>query len=123
MNSKIKFKQIEHEESNAVISLEDGTTFKISKLMKNLNDFFINSVLYELSEKLNQIGLGTPPNYKGGWNNSIDAEILEPKSEKWKKGKVRMRVVLEFCPDEPEIIQNNPVQNNSLDDIRHSISS
>ena len=37
-----------------------------------------------------------------GWNNSVEAEVLEPESGKWRTGKMRMRVILEFCPDEPE---------------------
>ena len=54
---------------------------------------------------------------------SFDAEILEPKSGEWKKGKMRMRVILEFCPDEPEVMNDRTQQNgNSLDDIRQTIS-
>ena len=127
MNPEINFKQLEHEDSNAVVSFDNGTTFKVSKLMENLNNFFVNSVLWKLSERLSKVGLGSPPNHNGNWNKSVDAEILEPESGEWKKGKVRMRVVLEFCPDEPEEIKddkgNNVQQNhNSLDDIRQTIS-
>lgn len=58
------------------------------------------------------------------WNQyGVEAEILDPESGGWKKGKVRMRVVLEFCPDEPEEIAiNNNSENNSLNDIRKTIS-
>lgn len=59
MNSEIIFQQIEHKESNAVISFSNGTTFKVSKFMENLNTFFSQSILRELSEKLKQAGLGT----------------------------------------------------------------
>ncbi|HEY9771776.1 MAG TPA: KGK domain-containing protein [Coleofasciculaceae cyanobacterium] len=80
-------------------------------------------MLNELSEKLKQAGLGTPPHY-GTWHQGVEAEVLTPQSGEWKKGKVRMRVILEFCPDEPEEIKNDNVlqNNNSLDDIRQSIS-
>ncbi len=86
-------------------------------------DFFSQSVLSNLPKCLTETGLGTPPSHKGhccSWNNSVDAEILEPESGKWKKGKIRMRVILEFCPDEPQEINNNILQqdSNSLDDIR-----
>jgi KGK domain len=42
----------------------------------------------------------------------------------WKKGKVRMRVILEFCPNELEKTKVDNVQqnSNSLDDIRQTIS-
>lgn len=124
MKPETNFQHLEHENSNTVVSFENGTTFKISKLMEKLNNFFKQSVLDKLSEKLNQVVLGTPPNYKGEWSNSVDAEILEPQSGEWKKGKVRMRVILEFCPDEPEVIKDNNLHqnHNSLDDIRETIS-
>lgn len=123
MNAENNFQHFEHEESKAVISFDNGTTFKISKFMEKLNKFFIESVLYDLSAKLNKINLGTPPNHQGNWNQGVDAEILEPKSGEWKKGKMRMRVILEFCPDEPEVNNDTVQQNgNSLDDIRQTIS-
>ena len=122
MNTDNNFQHFEHKDSNAVISFSNETTFKVSKLMEKLNIFFIKSILNELPEKLNKAGLGSPPNYGGTLNKSVDAEILEPKSGEWKKGKVRMRVVLEFCPDEPEEIKDNSTgQVNSLDDIRQAI--
>ena len=42
MNSQNNFKQIEHEDSQSVISFDNGTTFKISNLMNKINDFFHN---------------------------------------------------------------------------------
>ena len=124
MNSEVNFKQIEHEDSNAVVSFDNRTTFKINKFMERLNGFFAQFVLNNLSEKLKQAGLGTPPGYGGNWNKSVKAEILEPQSGEWKKGRLRMRVVLEFCPDEPEVIENNVSEQNgnSLDDIRQTIT-
>ena len=124
MNSEINFQQIEHEKSNAVVSFNNGTTFKISNFMEKLNSFFIQSVLNNLSEQLKQAGLGTPPTHREEWNKNVDAEFLEPKSGEWKKGKVRMRVILEFCPDEPEETKENNMEqtNNSLDDIRQTIT-
>ena len=123
MESQIKFRQIKYEDSQAVISFNNGATFKIDKLMEKINLFFRCNFLCNLSSQLKQDGLGTPPDYQQQWNNSVEAEILEPKSGEWKKGKIRMRVLLEFCPDEPEEIANDGLQgNNSLDDIRQTIS-
>lgn len=125
MNEQMKFQHLEHENSNAVVSFKNGTTFKISNFMEQLNNFFRNSVLNNLSEQLKQAGLGTSPAYRGDfWNNSVDAEILEPQSGVWQKGKLRMRVILEFCPDEPEEIKIDNTQENSssLDDIRQTLS-
>ena len=124
MNTENNFQHLEHEDSNAVVSFSNGTTFKVSMLMEKINSFFVQSILNELPERLKQAGLGTPPSrYHGGnFKSSVNVEILEPKSGEWKKGKVRMRVVLEFCPDEPEEIKDGSTgQVNSLDDIRQTI--
>ena len=122
VNTENNFKYLEYKDSNAVISFDNGTTFKISKFMEHLNILFKCSVLSNLTASFSQIGLGSPPNRRDSWNKSVDAEILEPQSGAWKKGKVRMRVILEFCPDEPEEIKDNASQNgNSLDDIRQTI--
>ncbi|BAZ44132.1 hypothetical protein NIES4102_11380 [Chondrocystis sp. NIES-4102] len=119
MNYPINFKHLEHEDSNAVVSFENGTTFRISNFMAQLNRFFTQSVISDISNKLKEVGLGTAPHYGDKWNqNGINAEILEPKSATWQKGKVRIRVILEFCPDEPEDIKKD----NSLDDIRQGLS-
>ena len=122
MNPENKFQQIEHENSNAVISFTNKTAFKINNLMETINSFFSHFVLSDLSKKLQQTNLGTPPNHGGSWMNGVDAEILEPQSGKWQKGKIRMKVILEFCPDEIEEVNNVPDNNNSLDDIRQTIT-
>ena len=121
MNTENNFRYIEHEDSNGVVSFDNGTTFKVNKIMESINNFFQQSVLNGLSEKLKQVGLGSTPN-KGYFSSGVNAEILEPKSGEWKKGKVRMRVILEFCPDEPEVVKEDSIQRiNSLDDIRQTI--
>ena len=124
MNSENKFQILEHEESNAVVSFDNGTTFKINKLMEYINRIFVNSVLGNLQEQLKQAGLGTPPAYGGNWNKAVEAEILKPQLGEWKKGKVRMRVILEFCPDEPEETKDSNLHQNvnSLDDIRQTMT-
>ena len=123
MNTENNFQHFEHKDSNAVVSFSNETTYRVSKLMEQLNIFFRESVLNNLGERLHKINLGTPSYNKSHvWNiHGVEAEVLEPKSGEWKKGKVRMRVVLEFCPDEPEEIKDSIQQVNSLDDIRQTI--
>ena len=121
MNAENNFQQLEHEDSKAVISFDNGITFKISKFMEHLSYVFDNNALSKFSGRLNDAGLGVVRNYGSKWNKGVETEILEPQSGEWKKGKVRMRVILEFCSDEPE--DNNSTQNNnSLDDIRQTIT-
>ena len=126
MNSANKFQALEHEESNAVISFRNETTFKVSKFMETINRFFQQLILSKLSEQLRQTDLGSPINPRHSWNNSsgMKVEILEPQSGEWKKGKVRMRVILEFCPNEPEEIEDSDLHKkvNSLDDIRQTMT-
>ncbi|MBW4576334.1 MAG: KGK family protein [Aphanothece sp. CMT-3BRIN-NPC111] len=62
------------------------------------------------------------------FSEGINGEILSPNKE-WKNGKVRIKVTLEFCPDEPDV-EETPVSNNleisepesPLDDIRKMIN-
>ena len=126
MKSQNNFKHIEHKDCMSVISFNTGATFRISNFMEQINRLFRESVLNNLQENLKQINLGIPPFHKTDVYNihGVDAEILEPESGKWKKGRIRMRVILEFCPDEPEEIKNDILQpdSNSLDDIRRTIS-
>lgn len=63
------------------------------------------------------------------FGEGVDCEMLRLGAKGWQKGKVRIRVSLEFCPDEPEVPKtpesNKPeiAQSESpLDDIRRMIN-
>ncbi|VEP16627.1 conserved hypothetical protein [Hyella patelloides LEGE 07179] len=133
MENKKTFEVLDHEniQANSVVSFPQGRTFKIGQLLERVNFFFRQLTIPELPERFSKEGLSKLPIYattKGfaleDWNTKgVEAEILDLESGGWKKGKVRMRVVLEFCPDELETIEtNNHLENNSLDDIRKTIS-
>ena len=47
----------------------------------------------------------------------LDCEILKLGESSWKKGKVRVKMTIEFCPDEPEL----PVYQSPLDEIYREI--
>ncbi|WP_052055895.1 KGK domain-containing protein [Myxosarcina sp. GI1] len=116
-----RFELLEHEDvySDSVICFENETTFKISKLLEKLNNLLINLILNGLPDILLKTGLGKPPHYGSNWNKGVKAEILEAKTGEWKKGKVRLRVVLEFCPDELEEPEKLSLES-PLDDIRQN---
>lgn len=126
MEDNKKFDILNHtqNQSNTVVSFPDGQTFKIGVLLDNINELFPNSALSKISDGLAEKGLGKLPNWNAHYWNSrgVEAEILNPKSSGWKKGKVRLRVVLEFCLDEPEDTTTDNLDNNSLDEIRKTIS-
>jgi hypothetical protein len=67
--------------------------------------------------------------YDNWFGDGIDCEILRLGAERWKKGKVRMklRVSIEFCPDEPEVEETAPSNEipqpeSPLDDIRQMMN-
>ena len=130
MENKKVFQLLDHEtdRGNSVISFPEGKTFKIGQILEKVNILFQQLTLSKLSENLQKKGFSVLPIHGGSWStqhwnkHGVEAEILDPKSGGWKKGKVRMRVVLEFCPDEPEEIAIDNSENNSLNDIRKTIS-
>lgn len=83
----------------------------------------------QLTTKIKQLS----QRYSGGnaeliekwFEEGVSCEVLRFDSKAWQKGKVRIKVILEFCPDEPEIVettQSKETENNQpespLDDIR-----
>lgn len=63
------------------------------------------------------------------FEEGITCEVLKFDSNAWQKGKVRIKVTLEFCPDEPEIeeiTQGSDLEINQaespLDDIRRMMN-
>ena len=127
MENKNTFQLLDHEtdRANSVVSFPQGQTLKIGIFFKRFNLLFRDLALLQLSEKLSEEGFSKLPIFRNAsnWNESgVKAEILDPKSGGWKKGKIRMRVVLEFCPDESEEIAIDDSENNSLNDIRKTIS-
>lgn len=133
MENQKAFQLLDHETScaNSVISFPEGKIFKIGKLLERVNALFRQSTLIQLPENLHKEGFArlTISGRQSCWSThywnkeGVEAEVLDTESGGWKKGKVRMRVVLEFCPDEPEESQiNNNSENNSLNDIRKTIS-
>ncbi|WP_206815910.1 KGK domain-containing protein [Chroococcus sp. FPU101] len=87
--------------SDEVISLND---FKDRAILSH-KTFKAEEFIYGLLEKMDH-----DAEKRIKWRDGVECEILSPNAG-WKKGKIR--VTLEFIPDEPESI---------LDDIRQTIS-
>lgn len=92
----------------------------------NERSFFISHPMFKLGELLKKmnaqiIGINIDEWHKDDayrerkkWHNEgVNCEILQPGGN-WKKGKVRIRISLEFCPDEPKSM---------FDDIRQSLKA
>ncbi len=52
----------------------------------------------------------------------LNAEVLNLRSGSWVKGKIRVKVSVEFCPDEPADRPVPPAPDSPLDDVRQSLS-
>lgn len=117
------------EYEDAVLSFP-SSMFKISEFMMSVRKAFESKGLDELGHKLSSRGrLPALENERCRWfDQGVECEVLRHSSKGWQKGKVRIKVTMEFCPDEPEveeIVENNQLRNGQpeslLDDVRQMI--
>jgi hypothetical protein len=98
------FEMISSEQSDVVIDF-DGFILKASQLDLALSKVILDKgKLDHLNHELKSINSRVLPSVKNpdDWiNDGVDCQILKP-SKNWQKGKLRMKVSLEFCPDEPK---------------------
>ena len=121
-----------------VLSFED-TTFKVSKFRKAVDKSFDSDLGSTLSSRLNNAGIYIaekilkPTNdcqeYERWFKNGIDCEILNLGSKSWKKGKVRIKISVEFYVEEQEVVETpssdkleNSQPESPLEDIRRMIN-
>ncbi len=130
---EIKFKPLDDnfEHKDSVLSFSESMC-KVSEFISLAESVFLDKGLQELNNRLTNYGKGRIPlgkNSSAWLNHGVTSEILIPGTKGWQKGKVRFRVILEFCPDEPEV-EETPESNNPeitqpespLDDIRRMIN-
>lgn len=119
----------ETEHIDTVVSFS-SSMFKVSEFIKFVKEAFQEKGLYVLQHKLGSRG-GIPSiEDPHKWcQQGIDCELLKPGTQGWKKGKIRIKISLEFSPDEPEINEisvNQQVNVNQpespLDDIRRTMN-
>ena len=106
--------------------------FKVGELKKAITTAFDGAIPNKLREELERQKLDIKPKrYIGEGHNKtlvdhnvawfeegVDFQILRAGSEGWQKGKMKIKVTLEFCPDEPEEVKPE----SPLDDIRKTIN-
>ncbi|MGA9380612.1 MAG: KGK domain-containing protein [Phormidium sp.] len=84
------------EEDDDYLVVLSHNTFRAAEFVVRANKPFSEGIVRNRS--------GYPSDLSDKWfYTGIDCEILKPGAKNWQKGKVRIRVSLEFCPDEPEI--------------------
>ena len=96
--------------------------YKLEDFKRGLNDYLENqdsySASYGLSSKLTSSGIAI--NREEALlllTKGTDSEILKITSNGWQKGKLKIRVIVEFIADEPEI----PEYQSPLDEIRREM--
>jgi len=124
---------------------EDALSFGRAMLKREKLKETLNRVLpeYELGETLNKslreqnLNIDIPFDARqkrlsseNWFGEGIDCEILRVGSQGWKKGKIKLKlhVIIEFCPDELEV-EETPENNESetsqpespLDDLRRQL--
>lgn len=124
-----RFKQLDSEsDKDTVLSFLTSSMFKVGEFMLAAIEAYQYHGLSALKQQLQPRGV-IPGEYDVWFGKGVACEILSPGNSGWKKGKVRIKVTLEFCPDEPEVpetpVSNNPETNKSespLDDIRQMMN-
>lgn len=116
-------------DEQVVLSLSHNT-FKISEILLATMEILRNQGVDFLNDLFKSKGRGyfTSSNC-GFWSDkALDCEVLRP-GKNWQKGKARIKIIIEFSPDEPEIEEtsvNHQINTNQpespLDDIRRTIN-
>ena len=115
-----------------VLAFNDDT-YKVGKFRKAVTQALKSEKIGDQVNYLlaNQYGVKAYANWNKcnvlWFGEGINCEILKLGSSGWKKGKLKIKVTLEFCPDEPEVetVPNNSedIQAGSpLDDIRQAMT-
>lgn len=131
MGKKFQILDYHAEHKDSVVSFNSYHTFKVAQFVELASSAFQIKGLESLRDFLtNTKQVGGLPNCHPSdlVINGYPGELLSPHQEGWKKGKIRIKVVLEFCPDEPdpeEIVNNLPIATQNLesplDDIRKTL--
>jgi hypothetical protein len=114
------FKPLESEE---VLSVEENDKILLQSLM-----FTGGQLISQMKSILSGYGGNRTNENLNRWlGKGVDCKTLKFGAKGWQKGKIRIRVSLEFCPDQPEV-QETPASNeiaqpeSPLDDLRQMIN-
>ncbi|BAY37787.1 hypothetical protein NIES2111_21280 [Nostoc sp. NIES-2111] len=118
--------EFKDEDKDGVIVFQHSM-FKLSHFIAAIKLAFQSKGLDELAVLLNNRG-GVPvwKDNKPLWfSQGIKSEILRLNGQGWQKGKIRIKVTLEFCPDESEskeTLTTSTEPDSPLDDLRRMIN-
>ncbi|MGQ4646848.1 KGK domain-containing protein [Lyngbya aestuarii] len=109
---------------------------KVGRFKEAFNQLWGNEMGKNITDYLDKQGikiaqsipwLSSTWSYVELFRKGIDCEMLKIGSHGWEKGKVRVRITLEFCPEQSEVEKiplNNGTNNpeSPLDDLRQRIN-
>ena len=129
MANQFKLLDTQLNDKDSVISI-DNIIFKIDLLIKIANEVLQDKGMSMIKSRLSnswqgELSVDSTTDWTG---NGVQAELLRPNGTGWKKGKARIRVILEFYPDEPDeeelsSQQTDSIEASPLDDIRQNMSN
>jgi hypothetical protein len=126
---------------NSVVSFSSAATLKVGAFIAKAIETFRSKGYKQLSDELVSSGKGQLPQNSEFYflNDGLPCEILIPTDANgWQTGKVRIKFILEFCPDRPPVEQQAPtapvtyeeviehpeeIEESPLDDIRRRINN
>ena len=100
-------------DSRDVISFKSENWASISKIKNIIYTTFSNKIVGSVSSYISEIS--DFRNSKQWFLHGEECEILKAGSKGWQKGKLKVKVTLEFIPDEPEETKS------PLDDVRQEL--
>lgn len=74
----------------------EQSMFKLSKLIEGIKCKLVDVSSHDLYQE------GKETKKKKWIDDGVEVEILKVGSLAWQKGKLKVKVTVEFCPDEPE---------------------
>ncbi|AFY40708.1 KGK domain-containing protein [Nostoc sp. PCC 7107] len=109
------------------LSVKDKV-FKIMQIQEGVQKVFGEDLSSMIYNSLNSCGIQIEPGgylvgskyykqYQKWFTEGIECEILKLGAKAWQPGKIRIKVTLEFIPDEPKITEPE----SPLDDLRRMI--
>ncbi|MBW4647986.1 MAG: hypothetical protein KME06_04695 [Kastovskya adunca ATA6-11-RM4] len=112
MSNNFKPLDVTSEHKDTVVSFS-SSMFKASDFFTVVKESLKKKGLDELRIRLDQKG-GIPGDCNGWYVQGVSSELLQPGTQGWIKGKLRINISLEFCPNEPEISEPEA----RFDDVR-----
>ncbi|MGK7920710.1 MAG: KGK domain-containing protein [Trichodesmium sp.] len=102
--------QYEPLETDEVIKIEFSPVAEQLKLSSYFEILFLSASQFAATMKYN---LRVPNEIKEQiFEKGVDCQVLKYGSKEWQSGKIKVKVTVEFCPDEPqEEIEENEAEN------------